>query len=431
MLKKYAQRLLNPDSNTEGNGGDSNVAIADNSQQQESPLKALASIDEEIRSFNGDGKFPSYDTDETENKKQGDAETETAKVTDKKEVKPVTNVRDFAKVLPEADDTAKKLGDNSKSTTKAADGDEANNSQLDNTNNNNTTAEKQKRDYSGFSEQEVKVLKRMSNEAFEYVAPKIKEYKSLEAKLVETKTNYEKEVAELLKGKVTIPENYYENPQAVYLTPEVQEYQQTIQLASSIENHWKQQLLNIEMGKEWYDLIEDPKTGQIFVSNKATNSGTLGSDEWVKNKYAINDYYTKAQRQTLDVQQQLNTYVANFKQRSEGLINNIKAAEDQYMPMFKDPKSEDYKTVEIASNEITKLGISKSNPAFTILAKSIALNLMLRDTIMEIGRQQNKQQTIAKQQREAGPTQSSFSGGASKTVAKAPTLDDFAALGLR
>lgn len=421
MLRKYA-RLYAPDS--------------------ESTLQALASIDAEISAFNGPTKFPSFEENNTNN--QDDSKTETTQketetpVAEKEKTKPVSNVADFAKVLPEAGDTAKKLGDNNKPAAKTADGNEADNKQLEGEDkqeeeNTNNQPAKKSRDYSGFSESEIKLLKRMSNDAFDYIAPKLKEQKTIETKFTEEKQKLEAELVKAREGKVTIPDNYYENPQAVYLTPEVQQLQGAISTATAIENHWKQQLLNIEMGKDWVDLIEDPKTGQIYVSSKATPAGVVGSEEWIKNKYLVNDYYTKTQRQSLEVQQQLNTHVATFKQRHEGVVKGIKQAESQYMPMFNDTKSEEYKKYEAVTAEVAKLGIAKTNPVFDMLSKSIALNLILKEAFMAATQNATKVEQLKQQQTKAGPNMSAFSGGdPGRPTSKAPSLEDFASkLGLQ
>jgi len=424
MLRKYA-RLYVPDSDNDGSGN---------------TLQALTSLDAEISQFNGSNKFPSFDETPANDPKPKETSDETASTekvekVEKEKPKSITNVEDFNKILPDASDTAKKLGNNNKPAPKAADGDETNNSQLEDKTSNDETAEIKKptqRDYTGFSDQEVKLLKRMSNDAFDYVAPKLKEQKALEQQYKEQVKTLEVELTKAKEGKVTIPDNYYENPQAVYLTPEVQQLQQTISTATAIENHWKQQLLNIEMGKDWTDLIEDPKTGQIYVSSKTTPSGAIGSEEWVKNKYAVNEYYGKTQRQSLEIQQQLNNYVSTFKQRHEGMVKSIQQAESQYMPMFNDTKSEEYKKYELTSAEVAKLGISKTNPAFNMLAKSIALNLIMRDVIVSGMQNVNKTEQLKQQQAKAGPTMATFSGGdAGRPNSKAPSLEDFAKLGLR
>lgn len=419
MLKKFAQRFLNADTSNDGGGNSPAVA-------SEAPASILGglSIDQEIINFAGSNKFPDFETPTT----TPETKAPEAKPTQTPEAKPapekITNVKDFNKVLGEADTLAKGLGAKDKPPVAPIDSEK----EVEVTG----EPQKQSRDLTGFSDHEAKILKRMSNESFEYVAKQLKEKRELETKYTEEKKTYEAEVAKLKEGKTTLPDSYYDHPQAAMLTPEVQQLQATISTATAIENHWKQQLLNIEMGKDWYDLIEDPKTGQIYVASKATSAGTAGSDEWVKNKYQVNDYYNQTQRQSLGLQQQLNTYVAGFKQRHEGTVNGIKAAESKYMPMFNDPKSADYKKVEEVSKEVAKLGINPTNPAYTMLAKSIALNLMLKEVIMQGMQEVQRTEQIKTQQIKAGPNMSSFSGGDNSTskVNKAPTLADFESLGL-
>lgn len=436
MLKKYAQMLLDP--NTDNSGG--NIALADNNNnpQDITPdvdpidnalLKGL-SLDEEILKFEGPRRFQTPEDKQdkatkSEGDNGGDDNKGEGKVEDNK-VKPVTNVKDFAKIMPNADNVAKKLGATDK------DGDKGGDNNTDDNNNNNAVNQ---RDVSQFSEQEQKFLKRMSNAAFDYVSKQLLDKRELEAKYTAEKTEYEAKIKKLSEGRTILPDSYYDHPQAAMLSPEVQELQQTISNAAAYENHWKQQLMNIESGKDWFDLVEDPKTGRVYMAAKATPAGAIGSEEWIKNKFAVTDYYNQTQRQTLGLQQQLNTYVAGFKTRHDGLLKSIQQAEDTYMPMFKDPKSEEYKKVEEVGKAVTALGINPSNPVHRMLSKSIALNLLLKDAVMSMQQEFKKGEQVKAQQTKAGPTSASFSGGSGGkgegNTGKTISLSDFEGMGLK
>jgi len=286
------------------------------------------------------------------------------------------------------------------------------------------------RDLTGFGEREAKMLQRMPYEAYEYFSKQIKDARALEAKTAELEKNYKAETAKLKEGKTELPESYYDNPQSIYLTPDIQQVQSSINLSSQIEAHWKNQIINIETGKDWYDLIEDPKTGQIYVASKPSDCGTIGSEEWIKNKLQVAEYYNNVQQQTSGYRGQLNNMVSNFKSRHEGIMNNIKQSEDKYMPMFADKNSEEYKKVTMVEAEIPKLGINKHNPAFGLLSKSIALNLLLKEAIAEITKQEKTTTSVAADVKKAGPTAGTFSGSGSTKSIKAPSLKDFESLGL-
>lgn len=80
--------------------------------------------------------------------------------------------------------------------------------------------------------------------------------------------------------------------------------------------------------------------------------------------------------------------------------------------------------------EIPKLGINKHNPAFGLLSKSIALNLLLKEAIAEITKQEKTTTSVAADVKKAGPTAGTFSGSGSTKSIKAPSLKDFESLGL-
>lgn len=352
-----------------------------------------------------------------------------AKKANIEEGKKSLKISDFSKVIP----NAKKLADD----LKAPATDDKKKDEVKITDDTLPPEDKKaeegkpQRDLTGFGEQESKWLQRMPYEAYEYISKELREKKTLAAKLVESEKTYTAELAKAREGKVTLPESYYENPQAGWLQPEVQEAQAGLTLANNIENHWKTQLVNIETGKEWFDLIEDPKTGQIFIDQKGKPAGEVGSAEWAMAKQNVAQYFQQAINQTGRVRGELNSLVTNFQSKHKELIGKVKSAEDQFMPMFKDETSEEFKKVTPIRDELTKFGISKDNPALSMLAKSVALNMILKDMYYAEKAKATTKAAVVDSQRRAGPTQESFNGAAVEQVAQAPKLSDFAKLGLR
>lgn len=386
---------------------------------------APQNVDAEIEAFAGPTKYgqeppakASDDiTDVPSDKPTEEKQVEEPKVEDKK-----ISLEDFSKILPEAhklikkpDETKKELEDPKKKTQ-----------QLEQPDNG-----VKKRDYTGFTEQEAAILKKTSNEAFEFVSARLKKAAEMETTLRGELGELTKKVDELKIGKTQIPDNYYENPESVYLTPEARGLQETIGLARSITNHWKQQVLNVETGADWHDLVQDPKTGAISIAPTPAACPQVGTKEWAQLKANLSEYSNHAQRQTFEFEGKLGNLVNNFKTRYEGLRSAVTAAEDTYMPMFKDTKSEDYKFVAAAQPEVEKLGISKSNPAFTILSKSIALNIMFTNLIKQMNSEQQIAAGKAADVKKAGPTTQVINNGGGSSVTKtAPSLNDFAAMGL-
>ncbi|MEK6880903.1 MAG: hypothetical protein AABY22_14885, partial [Nanoarchaeota archaeon] len=111
-------------------------------------------------------------------------------------------------------------------------------------------------------------------------------------------------------------------------------------------------------------------------------------------------------------------------------ISNIRKIEDEMLPTFKNKESAEYKTYESIKPTIEKWGIRKDNPAFEILTKAVALNLVFRDALTQVLSDQQKAKNLKDEQVKAGPTSSSFSGGGGSSnnnnnVKEKPKFSDF------
>jgi hypothetical protein len=327
----------------------------------------------------------------------------------------IVKLSDFSKVLPGAKNIVKDLGIESKENKE----DEVETEDKGET--------KPQRDLTGFGEREAKWLQRMPFEAYEYFSKQLKDTKASQ----EVVKQKDVEIAKLKEGKTTLPDSYYENPQAGWLQPEVQELQGNLTLASQIETHWKQQLINVETGKDWFDLIEG-KNGEIFVDNKPKSAGIPGEAEWAINKQNISQYFQQAINQTGRIRGELNGIVTGFQSKHKELLGKVKSAEDTFMPMFKDEASDEYKKVVPIRDELVKFGLAKDNPAINMLAKSVALNMILKELYLAEKSKREVKGQIADSQRRAGPN-ASVTNGASPgdTKPSGPSLKDFGKLGLR
>lgn len=99
-------------------------------------------------------------------------------------------------------------------------------------------------DYNGFTEDEVKLLKQMSNPAREYTAKVIREHR------------------ELKNGQ---PQAFYQHPEGYTLLPEYRKIGEDIDFASRELTFWKQQLINIRQGKDWHMLTGFDAQGNPMV----------------------------------------------------------------------------------------------------------------------------------------------------------------------
>lgn len=103
------------------------------------------------------------------------------------------------------------------------------------------------RDYSGYSEAEVEVLKQMSNPAFEFATSRLKELKELRDKK---------------------PDSYLQHPQGYILSPDYNEAVQNHNLAQFEYNHYKTQLINLRAGKKWTRVLGYKADGSAVLSEQ-------------------------------------------------------------------------------------------------------------------------------------------------------------------
>lgn len=110
-----------------------------------------------------------------------------------------------------------------------------------------------KRDYTGFSQNEIKVLKKLDNGRFSAIAPLLKTYKEAAGKSIQLAQELESSKKLLKEGGV--PETWYEHPEAYQLSREFQDLSTQYGYQEQQENHYQQQLINIKQGKAWTQLL--------------------------------------------------------------------------------------------------------------------------------------------------------------------------------
>lgn len=291
------------------------------------------------------------------------------------------------------------------------------------------TQKSRQRDLEGFGERESKWLQRMPYEAYEHFSKVIKDSRQREESFKQEKAALETKVKTLEEGRQVLPDSYYENPNAVVLSEDYQRIQGSISLLGDIENYYKDQLRRIENGEEWRDLSQDGKGGVVIDSNNQEPTPEA------KNHVFLQIQQAMMQRNNL--QGQITGIVNNFKSKSDEFVSKVRGFEKEIMPYFEDEKGKEYGVYQQVSESLAKKGMTKSNPLFNSLAKSVALNLILKDLYTEAVKNpqkatvEDKKQKISEDQKRSGPTESSFSGGNTNTGHKAPTLDDFTKRGLQ
>jgi hypothetical protein len=224
-----------------------------------------------------------------------------------------------------------------------------------------TSNQKVARDLTGFDENEQKLLKSMSNDAFSYIRPQLLEKK----KLGEILAAKDRELAALKSGKQLLPDNYYEHPNAFVLTPEFNSASNNMQLSQFIHEHWKKQLVNIRQGKDWEDLAITNGRPIKTAGQKATAEaegeilGLINSSAVQYNKY----------------QNDMQGIMTGFTSRHKEAVEVVKQAEKQYFSAFDDDK---HPYAPVAKNIMTNIPAEfRSSPLASVLAKSVAASVML------------------------------------------------------
>ena len=187
-----------------------------------------------------------------------------------------------------------------------------------------TTAE---RDYTGFSEDEQKVLRAMSNEAFNYVRPKLLENQSL-ANFIKEK---DKMIADLKVGKQILPDSYYEHPQAYVLTKEYNDNISVLNKAAEIENFWQQQFVKIRQGDKWQSLDGIDKDGNLIVNPKPLEANA-------RSEAAVMGYMNAAAQQVAERRASVLQLQHSFKARHAQSVSVLQEAEKKHFAAYEDAK---------------------------------------------------------------------------------------------
>jgi hypothetical protein len=261
------------------------------------------------------------------------------------------------------------------------------------------------RNYEGFSEDERKLLEKMSNPSYEWTAKTIKE---LRAKADENKTLKEK-LSTLEQGKQTLPESYYQNSEGYLLSNDYRSLLKDTMDQETIISHWEKQALAIEKGEEWTDLVET-KDG-IFETKpiKPTYEAKAEIGRRLMRCYAN----LEKQREDLGV------FKANFAARNGEFRNKLAKSAEEYFPSFTTKANDETKKVLTDTKEwLKKGGIPEDNPLFDLLSMASSAALLFRAQLVEALKAKEVKVSAAQDATKAGPNGSDFQGGSGQKEGK-------------
>lgn len=146
------------------------------------------------------------------------------------------------------------------------------------------------RDYAGFTDEEVKTLKSMSNDAFNYVAPILKERK---------------------QQQQVSSQSIFQHPDAYQLHPEFKRINSELSYSTSEANAWNEQLMKMRIGEKWQPLVGvDPKTGKFIYGDE--REPTPQDEEMVR----------QAMSKCLNVRQNAETQLQQMPQQFQQVVEN-------------------------------------------------------------------------------------------------------------
>lgn len=270
------------------------------------------------------------------------------------------------------------------------------------------------RDFNGLEENEIPLLKRMSNPAFNYVKPALLELKNKR----ESVKKLEAENASLKAGKVTLPDNYYEHPQAFVLTPEFGEISNNIRTLDSFQSHWERQLLNIKEGKDWNPIVDDGKGNYTLgAAQPATPASEI----------AVMRDYQHVTRQLGEQQGMIRSLEQNHTNKYKEGVTMLKGKEKElfgYMDDDKRPENKTYKEIKSMFHSSFQ-----NNPVVDIAAKALTAVLQYKAAYELLAGKQGKEakiaETIKEDAKKAGPTNKTIDSAGGKQTDKKVTIDMF------
>lgn len=222
------------------------------------------------------------------------------------------------------------------------------------------------RDYSELDEQEIPLLKKMSNEAFEYVKPKLKQLKEVQKTIAEK----ESEIKKLQEGR--IPDSYYENPDAFVLTPEFQEVSANLSAAQTVTSHWKTQLNAIAEGADEVENLVLDQTGNLVPGPKMKVDNSTRDNIILK----INE----VQRFAYQYEVKKQSIAENYNKFHQENVNALRGFEQKFFPHFEDPKNTQLQA--LLKDTVSKMPPAfRNSPAMQTAAKAL---LMLNAAVKRV-----------------------------------------------
>jgi cation transport regulator ChaB len=163
------------------------------------------------------------------------------------------------------------------------------------------------------------LFKKMDNSAREFVIAELRR-KNKETEELKTKLA----VAEQQKSNGKVADSWYEHEEAFILTPEFRELAGTKSQIAAIEKHYREQLVAIKEGEDWFDLVLG-KNGEIIQQKQKASSQ---ADALVMTRIA------EAASTFRDMEKQEASLIQNWKGNAFNSKAGALKVEDEYFPQY-------------------------------------------------------------------------------------------------
>lgn len=263
------------------------------------------------------------------------------------------------------------------------------------------------RDYSGFTADEITILKKMSNDAFDHIRPRLLEHKESQKKIAELE-------AKVKESSVVQPPA---DPSGYMLDPQYQQSASITQRANQEISYWKTQYQKIRAGEDWEDIVPDGKGGLMKVTRPADADGETELIQRITYGNQLINQHSQFMR----------NMESGYAEHYKGLVGNIRSVEDKYFPQW--AKAEEaMKNEHVKSMHQALVSFKQqNNPLGGMLSKLYASFMEAQDKIAKLeaaAKATPKPATPAV--KASGPSSSEMEGNTSLGEEKlSDTLDAF------
>lgn len=261
-----------------------------------------------------------------------------------------------------------------------------------------------KRDYSGFSEDQVKILKGVRNSSFEAVK---KIFKDLNAKIEEA-TKLKEENDKISSGR--LPDYYHEHPDAYMLSKDFGEISYVKSVAEYEHNFYTEQLIRIKQGQPFEVLKVDKDGNYSRVTIPSLAEGKVDFKAEVEVQKAIQDRLNRVQQ----CDAELGKLRGSYGERHKAIMTKFEEIDNQLFGAFKDESKlpEDAKAIYKRSQEFADKNIPEysKHPLMRMLVKAATSDIWKNRKIARLEKEIAALKSKKEDSTLAGPSSRHFKG---------------------